>query len=85
MTDEQEEIEVKKFLAKLQIGDTWRRRIKPNHPNNQIRHIRGLIDNDIIVYRIWTRRGWWRYEAKVAWSFWYETHDNRWRKIKGKR
>lgn len=45
-------------------GQTWRLFYNPGNPHNQTRHVRAIVDGDVVVYRVWSRRKGWRYFAE---------------------
>lgn len=40
--------------------------------NNQIRHIRAVVDGEFIVYRVWSRRKGWQYCIEHRYGFEYK-------------
>jgi hypothetical protein len=37
--------------------------------NNEIRHIRAIVDDDFIVYRVWSKRNRWMYNIASKYNF----------------
>lgn len=47
----------------------------PGHRHNELRHIRAIVDEEYVVYRVWSRhrQGWlyrveWLYEFYLKWE-----------------
>ncbi len=57
------------LLDMLQPGNVAEVFYNEDNINNQFRHIRAIIDEEYIVYRVQTRKGW---AYKIAWL--YEFH-----------
>lgn len=53
----------------LQPGNKVRVFYNDNNINNQIRHIRAIVDEDQIVYRVWSKKGYWRYFVTSRYEF----------------
>jgi hypothetical protein len=59
------------FLAALQPGRAVRVFWNKANPNNEIRHIRAIIDDEYVAYRTWSkayRR--WNYKMERIYFFW---------------
>lgn len=63
------------LLEMIQPGKKVRVFYYPGNRNNQLRHIRAIVDEEYIVYRIWSRRrrGWlyrveWLYQFYLEWE-----------------
>lgn len=57
----------------LQSGKKIKVFYNENNINNEIRHIRGTIDEEYIVYRVWRRNSWhyritWRYDFELKYE-----------------
>ena len=54
----------------LQPGTVVRVHYNENNINNELRHIRGIVDDDQIVYRVWSKRKQtWRYHVEWIYAF----------------
>jgi hypothetical protein len=53
----------------LQPGNKVHVFYNDNNINNQIRHIRAIVDEDQIVYRVWSKKGYWRYFVTGRYEF----------------
>jgi hypothetical protein len=61
------------FLALLAPGVALRLDYGPDNVNNKIRHIRAIVDDDEVVYRVWSyRRQRWAYQVEDRCGLWYE-------------
>ena len=63
----------------IEVGTKVRLFYSAGNRNNEIRHIRAVVDGDQIVYRVW-RRGAWKYRIEWAYAFylaWKDGHLNR--------
>jgi hypothetical protein len=61
------------FLALLAPGVALRLDYGPDNVNNKIRHIRAIVDDDEVVYRVWSyRRQRWAYQVEDRYGLWYE-------------
>jgi hypothetical protein len=50
--------------------DMWRIDFGPNNLNNELLHIRAIVDDNVVVYRTWLRhKRRWRYSAKYFQEF----------------
>ena len=49
-----------KFERDIRAGNTIRIYHNKKNPNNKLMHIRAIIDDDQVVYRVWNshKRGW---------------------------
>ncbi len=63
------------LLDMLQPGKKVRVFYYPGNVNNQLRHIRAIVDEEYVVYRVWSRhkRRWvyrieWLYQFNLAWE-----------------
>ncbi len=51
-------------------GETWRLFFRPDNPNNALFHIRAVVDERQIVYRVWSRRKQdWQYKVDDIYMF----------------
>ena len=57
--------------AMLQPGQRVKVYYGEGNPNNQIRHIRGIVDDEWIVYKTATAKG-WRYHVCHKYDFEYK-------------
>ena len=62
------------FLSLVQPGHRLRLYFNEGNPNNQIRHIRAIVDDDQVVYRVWSH-GSWYYHVVWLYSFWLAWQD----------
>jgi hypothetical protein len=61
------------LMALLQPGRKVRMNYGVGNPNNELRHVRAIVDDDQIVYRVWQYRRWiyhvrWAYAFLLAWQ-----------------
>lgn len=60
----------------LQPEKTVRIFYSPTNPNNEVRHIRAVIDTEYIVYRVWFRsKKRWEYRVEHITAFYYPYVD----------
>lgn len=52
----------------LQPGQKIKVHYSENNRNNHIRHIRAIVDNEFIAYRVWVKRN-YRYNIKHRYDF----------------
>jgi hypothetical protein len=54
----------------VEVGKSYRLNYGKGNPNNQTIHVRGIVDDDIVVYRVWRRR-WqsWHYVTEPMYFF----------------
>ena len=61
------------FLDMIAPGCVVRQEYDPDNINNQVRHIRAIVDDDQVVYRVWnTRTQRWLYRIESCYGLWYE-------------
>lgn len=60
----------------LQCGQSVKVFYNNGNPNNCIRHIRGIVDGDYIVFRTW-RKGNWHYHVTHRYDFEYKYEKGR--------
>jgi hypothetical protein len=54
----------------LQPGQKIKVFYSERNPNNQIRHIRAIVDNEFIAYRVWSKRKrLWMYNIQHRYNF----------------
>ncbi len=53
----------------LRPGKAVRLFYNEGNPNNEIRHIRAVVDDEFIVYRVWTPRRKWMYYITGYYGF----------------
>jgi hypothetical protein len=53
----------------LQPGQKIRVFYGEGNINNEIRHIRAIVDDDFIVYRVWSKRKGWMYRISHKYDF----------------
>jgi hypothetical protein len=58
----------KKALAVLLPGIVFRIYKRPN-PNHAVCHVRAVVDDQYIVYRVWSARRRWLYQIRDAYYF----------------
>jgi len=59
-----------KTLAMLQPGNKVRQYFSQGNVNNQLMHIRAIVDGDMIVYKVWSRRKqYWVYDVTSIYRF----------------
>lgn len=58
----------------LQPGKKVRLFYGKDNPNNQIRHIRAIVDKEYIAYRVWSPKKGWMY--RIAWIYHFQTAYN---------
>lgn len=64
------------LVALLQPGTKLRRRYGLNLEGTEIRHIRGVVDGSMIVYRVWSvSRKRWIYHVDTAYAFYLDWKD----------
>ncbi len=56
----------------IEVGAKVRVFYGAGSPHNELRHIRAVVDNDYIAYRVWKYRRWnyrieWAYAFYLAW------------------
>lgn len=62
----------------LQPGQKVKVSYNPGNIHNQVRHIRGIIDDDYVVYRVWSKkRRDWSYHIKHRYDFELKYEDGR--------
>ncbi len=65
--------ELKQILTPGNAVKLW---YSEDNPNNEIRHIRAIVDDDYIVYRVWiTTKKRWNYQVAPWSSFYYPWKD----------
>lgn len=57
----------------IEVGAKVRVFYGKGNPHNELRHIRGVVDDEYIVYRVWKRFHWsykmeWAYAFYLAWK-----------------
>ncbi len=52
------------FLDLLRPGQTLRIYYGPANINNKRLHVRAIVDGEIVVYRVWSRRHGWIYQVE---------------------
>lgn len=59
------------FDALIVPGARLRVRHNPDSPHSELRHIRAIVDEEYVVYRVWWRHH-KRWEYKIEWlyGFW---------------
>jgi len=60
----------------LRVGAKVRVFYNDGNPNNELRHIRAVVDGEYIVYRVWGHRR-WRYRIEWAYTFFLLWKDGR--------
>ena len=58
----------------IEVGAKVRVFCGTGNPHNELRHIRAVVDNEQIVYRVW-RRGRWNYRGEWAYAFYLAWKD----------
>ena len=56
------------LIEMLQPGNVVRIHYGKDNINNELRHIRAVVDGDQIVYRVWKQQS-WHYRMRDAYSF----------------
>ena len=54
--------------AKLQPGNKIKVHYGPGNPNNELRHILAIVDDEYVVYKVWSRNK-KRYRYSVEWFY----------------
>ena len=63
------------FLALLQPGKTLRLFYNAKNVNNRLMHVRAVVDDSQIVYRVWSHKRGWVYQIESRYSLhWQWTH-----------
>jgi len=58
------------LIAMLQPGTAVRVDYGKNNINNELRHIRAIVDDDQVVYKVWSpRKQTWQYHVKWLYGF----------------
>lgn len=59
------------FLAAIQLGAKFRVYWGAGNVNNELRHIRAVVDDSQVVYRVWSKhRRDWQYQIDDMYAFW---------------
>ena len=69
------------FLALLTSGTALRLNYGPGNVNNCRRHIRAIVDDDQVVYRVWSARRGWLYRVESAYALYVEWKQGVLRKV----
>jgi hypothetical protein len=70
------------FLALLQPGVALRLNYGPGNVNNERRHIRAVVDDIQVVYRVWSRRRQrWVYQVESRYGLWLQWRRGDLRKV----
>lgn len=68
-------------MPDIQVGDKIRFYYSPNNVNNELIHIRAIVDGDQVVFRRWSReKQRWRYAVESMTYF--EVSKEFWAKVK---
>lgn len=75
--------DIPRLLDLLKPGAVVRVYYGPGLRANRRLHIRAIVDEEQVVYRVWQRR-WqdWRYKVEWLYSFWLWDRDGKLRRVK---